>query len=229
MPLLMPYASPSTLPFYDNSANVFNQNGIASGAAFTPWTQPVAAPVAGTRNYGIVALCAANATTYTLSAVPVVTFGGVTLSSLGNVLTGNTASQGWLWVFGAFDIPSGSQTVTAKLTQSGDVFYGNTASFTFLNVSSVGALQTSFGSSTWAESLTVPSAPGNLVWAIFMQGVGSPGPFGASPLNVRQAATTAAGAYTGFQAGDIPGIASTVITAQGFNFYLGCSAGLNLI
>lgn len=229
MPFLMPWAAPSTLPQYDNSAQFFNQNGIASGAAFSTWTQQVSAPISGLSNYGIVALYAANATTFTLSATPVVTFGGVTLSSLGNVLCGNTASQGWLWVFGAPNIPGGSQTVTAKLTQTGDVFYGNTASYTYLNVTSVGTLQTSFTTSTWTGSITVPSAVGNTVWATLFQGVGSPGPNGATPLNVRQSAIVAAGSYCGFQGGDTLGVTSTVVTAQGFNFYLGGAAGLNLI
>lgn len=226
----MPYAPPSTLPFYDNSGQSFNQNAIASGAAFTPWTQPVATPVAGTQNYGIVAIYANGATTFTLSATPVVTFGGVTLASLGNVLNGNTAAQGWLWVFGAPNIPgSSSSTVTAKFTQSGDVFYGNTASFTYQNVTSVGALQTMYTTSTATASITVPSAVGNLVWATLSVPGGSPGPYGTTPLNIRQAAVAAASTYAAFQAGDTLGVASTVVTGGGFNFFYGCGAGLNMI
>jgi hypothetical protein len=99
------------------------------------------------------------------TATAAVTFGGVTLSSLGSVYNNNTTGSGFLWVFGGAGIPSGTQTVSVEFTQSGGSWTGYISSFTYLNVAAVGSLQTAFGDSAGpAVSVTPPSASPGLLW-----------------------------------------------------------------
>jgi hypothetical protein len=154
------------IPVYDNSAISSLQSAVSSGTAKT-MTQTVG----GAGNaYGIVAVAALNTSSVTSSATPTITFGGVTLSSLGFIACDNAGSSGWLWVFGGQNIPAGSETVSVKFTQSGDSWSGYFVSFTYLNVYGVGSLQTNYGSSATMSINTTPGASfPTVVWAIMNQ------------------------------------------------------------
>jgi hypothetical protein len=78
----------------------------------------------------------------------------------------NTANAGFIWLFGAPNIPSGSQTINAVLTDTGQQFaFGYLLSATYTGVGSVGALQTAHGSST-SPSVAVSSALNHAVFGI---------------------------------------------------------------
>jgi hypothetical protein len=138
------------LPVYDQSAVSAYKSNLASGTAFT-WTQTVA-----TGNpYGVIIVDGFEDGTMDFGATPVVSLGGVSLSSLGHVYANNVATGAFLWVFGAPNIPSGTQTASVQLTQAGKTFYGYAASATYLNVTAVAPLFTAYGSSGPLPTTTV--------------------------------------------------------------------------
>lgn len=157
------------LPTFDNMAAGTDKSGgfgaQSSGVAYT-WTHTVGAG----NPYGIVAIFSADsaqtasggpaASTYMSSAT--VTFGGVTLSQLGYASTGSGTTGGYVWLWGAPNIPSGSQTVSVTLTKSGSTFaiWGN--SFTYFNVAGPGAVLTETGgndSQPWSVVTLPRSSP----------------------------------------------------------------------
>jgi hypothetical protein len=154
-----------SMPKYDNSAISSQQSSLSSGTAFT-FTQTVA-----TGNpYGVIIVDALEDGNMDFGATPVVSLGGVSLSSLGHVYANNASTGAWLWVFGAPNIPSGTQTASVKLTQTGKTFYGYAASATYLNVTDVAALFTAYGSSgpTPSTTFTTPTLQPNVMvgaWA----------------------------------------------------------------
>jgi hypothetical protein len=207
---------------YDNSAISAYQNVVASGTPFT-WTHnPTTAG-----SYALIPVFGApfGANGVTLAATALVTFGGVTATSLGSVYDNNDATNGWIWVFGLRNAPGGSNTVNVKFTQAGDSFKGFGTSFTYLNVASVGALQTAFGTGT-TPSLTVSSAQGNLVWGATSNAAGS-AQSAFSLTNTRQSSQVTTN-FPVFFAGDAAGAASVTVSATQVNTTWGV-AGLNLI
>jgi hypothetical protein len=197
-------------PSYDNSAASSYQNAVASPATFT-WSHTTAAG-----SYAIVLVACgegfsnmggpAGTTTAT------VTFGGVTLSSLGAVKANNDGNRGWLWVFGGnvSSAGSGSKTVSVTLTESGLSFYGWGSSYTYQAVGSVGTLQTAFGAST-SPTKAVTSASGRRVWGSVMANA-----FGDNltsfSLTARQ--TKQVTGNPGFTAGDAAGAATVTVSAS---------------
>ena len=112
-------------PLYDKSAKS-SEVSVSSGTAFT-WSHTVGAVNA----YGVVAvLCTGGSPPVPGTATAVVTFGSVTLSSVG-WFAGNGGR--FVWFFAAANIPTGTQTVSVKLTQSGKTFAGLAVSFTYAN------------------------------------------------------------------------------------------------
>lgn len=223
MHLLSPLAPPSTQPFYDNSAISSYQNTIASGTAIT-WTQK-ATPGA----YCIIAIASANSTMIpppTGTATAAVTFGGTTVPSLGNVYCDNVGANGWIWVFGLANIAGGSSvTASVTLTETSDHFSGFACSFTYNNVSSVGALQTSFGSGP-TQTLSVPSAFGNLIWGMQLQE--STIGLGGFSLTPRQGSINYGNTFPFFLAGDGPG-PGVGVNATSISFFNWAGAGLNML
>jgi len=122
--------------------------------------------------------------------------------------------------------PGGSPvTVSVTFTEATKTFTGYGASFTYLNVSSVGPLQTSFGNSA-AGSLVVPSAPGNLVWGTVFNASGNVQ--SAFSLTLRQQEDLASN-FPIFQAGDTPGAANVTVAANLAGSFYWAAAGLNLV
>lgn len=210
------------LPFipvtYDNSVQSAYQNFIASGANFQ-WTHSATAGA-----YAIVVILQAGGLTHqgTLAAtVTTMTFGGTTMTSLGNVYSNNDSTQGYAWAFGLANVTGGSNTVSVTLTQAGQNFDGYAVSFTYNGVASVGTLQTAFGSSS-PQTLSVSSAPGNMVWGASCQDAGA---FNSCNLVPRQQNSSQ---FPQFVAGDLPG-ASTVKIVTSATPFDWCAVGLNLV
>lgn len=218
----MPWAPPSSQVFYDNSVQIPWTN-VVSGAPFS-WTHPASGPGSSAGTYALVSLYGAGTMT-PAATITTLTFGGTTLSSLATpVMTDNTAATTVLWVFGGFITAGGSLTVDVELTQSGDTFDGFATSFTYNNVSSVGTLQTAFGSSTSA-AVTVPSAPGSVVWGTATtNGANPPGFTGL----IRQNMLTGSN-QPFYTAGEYPGATSVAVTAPLPVNYIWAAAGLNLL
>lgn len=209
-------------PFYDNSAISAYQNTAASGVAI-PWTQTgISTPGAYAL---VVAYGSSQATPTTTAAVAAVTFGGVTMKSLGNIQNNNSAASGFVWVWGLPAIAGGNNvSVSVTFTLASTAFQGYCCSFTYLNVGAVGALQVAASTAT-QPSVLVPSAVGNLVFGTYCQA--SSNTYTASRLTIRKQINIA-GNFPNFQAGDIAGAASVNVTGTqvgGGNW--GC-AGLNL-
>jgi hypothetical protein len=151
-------------PVFDAQGLSAYQGNIQNSLTLT-WTH-----VVGTNpnNYGLVTIFEGNGGNADLMPSSVtsssVSIGSTTLSSLGYVLMNNSQADGFIWVFGAPNCPTGSQTVTMTLNFSGIFWvWGYGYSTTYTGVGSVGSLQTAYGSGT-ANSVTVPSASGHLVY-----------------------------------------------------------------
>lgn len=217
--LCLPYGSlPYTPVTYDNSVQSAYQNFIASGVNFQ-WTHSATAGA-----YAIVVILQAGGLPNqgTLAAtVTTMTFGGTTMSSLGNVYSNNDSTQGYAWAFGLANVSGGSNTVSVTLTQAGENFDGYAVSFTYNGVASVGALQTAFGSSS-PQTLTVSSAPGNMVFGTFCEDAGV---FNSCNLVQRQQNQSQ---FPQFWAGDLPGASSVQLVANATPFDW-CAVGLNLL
>jgi len=214
-------APPSSVVSYDNSAISAYENTVASGSPFT-WTQPTTAGA-----YAVVAVFgSSNANEITTAATYAVTYGGVSMgTALGSVEVGNTTGEGNIWVWGLANVPGGTPTISVTFTQSGDSFQGYGTSCTYLSVSSVGALQTAYGSSV-APSVAVTSAVGNRVWGAVSNAAGNT--FSAFSLaNTRQLINTSSN-YPTFLAGDTPGAPTVTVSATvNVSYYWG-AVGLNL-
>lgn len=147
------------LPAFDATANSGIKSGVASGTAVT-WTHTVAAGLP----YGVIVLVSNDTSMNAPNPTAVVTFGGVTCTSLGYVSVPFGGSD-WVWMFGANSIPSGSQTVSVKLTSAGGTFGGIMASYTYLNVSAAAASTSVAGTTTggtpWYIPLTLPRTSPN--------------------------------------------------------------------
>lgn len=189
---------------------------VVSGTPFS-WTHQ-----ASQGSFAIVVLYSGGS--MTPAAAASVTFGGTAMTSLGSVLSDNTAAQSWLWVFSLANVAGGAETVSVTLTQTGDNFDGFATSFTYNGVSSVGTLQTAFGSSTTA-SVAVTSAPGDIVWGtVITDGANIPGFTGTVRENLGGGS-----AQPYFTAGDYPGASSVTVTAPLPVNFEWAAAGLNLI
>jgi hypothetical protein len=161
--MLAPTVSLHSAPVYNNSAVSAFQNNVSSPASFS-FSETIAA-----NTYGIVCIEGGsggfNMNDPGGATAATVTFGGVTLTSLGFVNLNNTGTDGWAWVFGGdlSSLVAGTYTVAVTVTQAGSSFNGWAHSHTFTNVGSVGTLQTAFGNGT-SPSVSVPSAAGRRVW-----------------------------------------------------------------
>lgn len=133
-------SSSAPLPVFDNSAQGASSQStnISSGVA-TTWTQTVGAG----NPYGLVCLYANDSSTTPANTTAVITFGGVSLAQLGYVFNANL---GYMWLFGAPNIPSGSQTVNVTLTRTGASFAYIPMSYTYFNVAATGSFWSNQGS-----------------------------------------------------------------------------------
>lgn len=92
-----------------------------------------------------------------------VTYGGVTMTSLGSVSPNNTANSGLLQMFGLANVSGGTQTVTVTATFSGTInnsLAGDSVSY--LNTGLASTVTTSYGSST-SPSVTATGVTGGIV------------------------------------------------------------------
>lgn len=199
---ITPSPSASIIPTYDNSAKSTKQSALASGTPFT-WSHTGSGGA-----YGIV-FVACQSGVMTLSATTAsVTWGGTTMTSLGNLYNHSTSTQGWGWVFALNGIPSGAQTISVTMTQSGQTFTGYGSSYSYTNVSSVGTLQTASGVTPTNPTLSATAAnTTDIVWgAISTNNVA----LSAFSLTARQNNNTPSPV---FWAGDTTG--STSVTVSG--------------
>lgn len=192
-------------PCWDESVQSSAQVSLASGTAFT-WSHTVASD----SPYGIIAVCSTGGLgQMTTDATTEAKIGSVTLSPLGALHANNDADSPCLWVFGAGGIPSGSQTASVKLTQTGKTFTGLAASYTYNNVEAVGTLTTAYGNST-APSRSVSSATDRKVWGVVL---------GAHDLSTfsltsREAANNILLTGVSYASGDATGAATKTVSAS---------------
>lgn len=196
-----PSATGLLTPNYDHSAASARQSALASGTAFT-WSS--GGGTAGA--YGIVFVAGSTSST-DLSATASVTWGGTAMTSLGSQYNDNISTDGWGWVFVLNGIPAGSQTISVTLTQAGKTFTGEGSSYSYANVSSVGALQTAFGLSITPSVAVTAANTTDIVWgALQAQNHTATGFSGT----LRQSASVA----PAFYAGDTTGSATISATAS---------------
>lgn len=98
-------------------------------------------------------------TTTTSVTVSSVTYGASAMSVLGSVNLNNVLSNGVLTLLGLASAPSGAQTVTVNMSAAHS-YSANSVSY--LNVGSVGAAATAFGSGGTA-SMTVSDSSGQMI------------------------------------------------------------------
>lgn len=87
------------------------------------------------------------------STTHTVTYGGVSMTSLGWKYINNQQNAGWNELFFLFNPPAGSQTVTVTTTSTATA-YNSGVSCSYQNVASLGSAVTAFGNGT-SETLTV--------------------------------------------------------------------------
>lgn len=209
-------------PVYDNSATSSASGGV-SNTLTQSWTQDVGA---GANNCGIIAVTCTNSGSAqgVVTGTPTASIGGTSLPYLGTVLYNNLAIGGFTAVFGTLGVPTGlGKTVTYSITDSGQNF-GNAfgTSYTYTGVSSIGALQTAFGSAGLA-SVAVPSATGHLVWGALANYQG--GVYTGFTLTQRQGQGAAAPAFV---AGDGAGASSVTVSGTSTAGAFG-AVGLDLL
>lgn len=154
-----PSPSASIIPTYDNSVKSAKQSALASGSPFT-WSHTGSAGA-----YGIVFVACQSGVMTLAATTASVTWGGTTMTSLGNLYNHSTSTQGWGWVFVLNGIPAGAQTISVTLTQSGQTFTGYGSSYSYTNIASVGTLQTASGVTPTNPTLSVTAAnTTDIVW-----------------------------------------------------------------
>lgn len=195
-------------PVYDNSV----VSSIMIGTNPTTTGSVGITVGGGANNYTFIDIIATNGGSQHWvpgSATFTITCGGVTFASLGSVLIGNVDVAGFIWRFGAANVPSGAQTANVSLTEVGQQFgQAWILVSTYTGVGSVGALQTSFGVSA-SPALSVPSATGNLVSAVIADYAS--GLLTSFSLTQRQYVTSNVPIFI---AGDGAGSASVSVTAS---------------
>src|SRR5580693_3177441 len=203
----------------DSSAVSAHQASLASGTPFT-FTQTATAGA-----YAIVAIFGASSSAATPTDTATVTFGGQTMTSKVSVLCDNNSSFGYIWVW---VLPSvavgGSNTVSVEFS-SGNAFTGWAASFTYLDVGSIGTPVTEFGS-TLSETFPVPSATGNMVWGAWCWPTTS-STLSQSSLTSRQQESV--GGLNRFLAGDAAGASSVPLAGSFSSATEWAAVGINLI
>lgn len=221
--LLLTASAPVTPVTFDAAANAPYQNLVGTTTSPITWSHTVAAG----GPYGIVVIWNDNSfNTMSPTEVDTVTFGGITLTSLGALYVNNTSSNGFIRVFGGNGIPSGSQTVGVTFP-SGKTLSGWLGSLTYNNVTSVDSLQTSFGSSG-SGSLSVPSQAGSRVFGsiIAYNSGGAVVNFTSFSLTQRQIADVNAEGPSQID-GDAAG-ASIVTVSANFTSNTWAAVGLNM-
>lgn len=205
----MSYAPPILLPSYDTSAISTAKSAIASGTAMT---MSSGGGTAGA--YGI-ALLVCSYGSISLNATYVVTWGGVSMTSVGSTYVSGVGG-GWLWAFelpsllaGGAGIPGGSQTISATLTESGQVFTGWISSYSYNNVAGRGPVYTNLSPGANDPVISkIPANPADIIFAA--AGMTSPSyyPSSLSPMTTRQGGSLSV-VNPGFVAGD--GVAGSVL------------------
>jgi hypothetical protein len=209
------------VPAFDNSV-VTAQSGGLSNTYSPSWSHTVGS---GANNCGIVAAFVSNggSVAFVPTGTPTASIGSKSLTYLGSVLMGNTAIGGFIAVWAGLNVPTGSQTVTFSISDSGqNLANGYGASFTYTGVGGIGALQTAF-SSTSTNSVTVPSAASDLVWGAIANY--QTGTYSSPSFAVRQ---TQNGNVPYFVAGDQAGASSVNFTATQSSTFASAAVGLDL-
>jgi hypothetical protein len=163
-------------------------------------------------NYGIVMVWfekSVNGSMVPNTTSSTVTFGGVTMTRLQAAQANNVISQSWLAVFGAANIPSGSQTVSVTLTQSSNTFYGYLASFTYNNVASV--TSSAYVGANASPSNTVSVKPYTTVWSAIGEGMGGLSNTSLSNFSLTQRQSISQASLSPLVAGDLFVPASQVV------------------
>lgn len=209
-------------PVFDAVA-ISTASGLQTSTITQSWTHVVGA---GANNVGIIAVEATNNGSggFVPTGTPTAAIGSSSLTYLGSILMGNTAIAGWIEVFAALGVPTGSQTATYTSVHSGQNLGGAFGtSYTYTGVSSFGSLQTNQGVST-ADTVTVTSAVGHLVWgslANYQTGTYSSLSFTARLTN------TAANPF--FVAGDMAGASSVNVSGTESGSFHWAAVGLDLL
>jgi hypothetical protein len=155
-------------PAYDGSSYSGGKVNIASATPFT-WSHVVTDP-----SYGIIGVTGVGGFGRIVPGVwtsAAASLGGVSLPLLGVIGMNNSVGQftdGWLAVFGAPNIPVGTQTASVTLTQTGGATYsGGAVAFTYSGVTQVGSLETDYGLSHPQTGSNTQIDPGpTRMWAM---------------------------------------------------------------
>ncbi|MEZ0355500.1 hypothetical protein [Mycobacterium sp. SA01] len=230
---IIPFASPAVSVTSDAGQTVsgwtlFYSAGGASGTQSVTGSHEVGSGA----NFAVVSVQYHLSTGNVNSAARSVTFGSLTMTSLGGQgLNGSLAQE----FFGVYlpTPPSGAQTVTVSITPSGTgkVISLAAESASYCGVASVGAVVTAF---VGAGSLThtVTSATNNMVVQAFSMFNGSTGAtLGSYNKSLRGDTGVYGGspALTGMLFGDAAGASTVTFTATSTNGLSGNSAAINLL
>lgn len=195
------------------AAPVFDAAAISAIVSLQTNTFPISwshTVGAGANNCGIVAVVNANANarSFVPTGTPTASIGATSLTYLGTVSFNNNGNLGWTVVWAGLAVPTGSQTVSTSITDIGQQnLQGYGASFTYTGAGGLGGLQTAFGVNA-SPSLSVPSAPGNLVWGLV--GDWNADTLSAFSLTSRQSQTVQDPVFVG---GDGAGSSSVTVSA----------------
>jgi hypothetical protein len=212
-----------SLPVFDAVA-LSAASGTQTNTLGLSWTHLVGS---GANNCGIVAVVCGNngSAGFVPAGTPTASIGGTPLTYLGSVLMGNVAPAGFIAVWAVQNVPTGSQTVTISMTDTGQgLFNAYGISFSYTGVTGIGALQTLYNANGTAQGpLSVPSAVGDLVWGLLSnyQGIGYTSPTFTSREYQN-------GGVPFFEAGDLAGVASTSFGATQGGTSAGAIVGLSL-
>lgn len=138
-----------------------NVNGAASPANIT-WSHTAT----GSNRCVVVGLCARDGTNLT-GVTRAVTYGGVSMTSLGAIHANNDTARQFAEFFYLLNPATGAQTVSVTCTHVANTFNLRANSVSYTGVGSVGTLGTSVGLSA-SLSQTVSSATGNMVAQAFI-------------------------------------------------------------
>jgi hypothetical protein len=210
-------------PVFDAKA-ISSASGAQTNTLGLSWTHPVGV---GAQNCGIIAVIATNngSSGFVPSGTPTASIGGTPLTYLGSVLLGNVAIGGFIAVWAVKNVPTGSQTATFGMTDTGQGLanaYG--VSFTYTGVTSIGTLQTLYNTNGTTQSpLSVSSAVNHLVWGLVgnYQASGYTSPTFTSRENQN-------GLAPFFDAGDMAGASSVSVGATQSSTSAGAIVGLDL-